>query len=286
MSAAGGDAPRPAALAAVWRRVRVSDLRADGALYWDLRVEGDDLPAGAPGQFSLLSPGADGASRGADPFLLRPLSLLDAGPGWQRFLFKVFGRGSAALAALTPGATLDLLGPLGHPFAPAASPALLLVGGGVGIPPLHMLSRRLAAAGAPHRVLFGFNTAADIPERLLAELAVAVQVSTLDGSAGRRGHPVAQLLDERADDPAPQQILACGPIPMLEALRRAARPQDRVLLSLEERMACGVGVCRGCVVPVRDGDDWRYATVCREGPVFEVGQLATAEALAEEVGHA
>ncbi len=273
----------PAPLAAAGCAARVADCRRDGALYWDLRLEAPDLPAGLPGQFSLLGPSAPGAW---DPLLPRPLSLLDAGAGWQRFLFKVVGRGTAALAALRPGEFVSLIGPLGRPFGglPAAGAAAagaqgaavsppVLVGGGVGIPPLHFLARRLAAADLPVRLLFGFNSAAEIPRALLAEFAAELRLCTLDGSAGERGNPVALLAATRGEGPL--AIKGCGPAPMLAALREALRPEDQLELSLEEHMACGVGVCRGCMVAVADGaGGWRYATVCREGPVFDARELA------------
>jgi dihydroorotate dehydrogenase electron transfer subunit len=263
--------PRPAPLVGAAVEARVVDCHLDGALYWDLRVEAAGLPAGEPGQFSLLAPAARGAW---DPLLPRPLSLLDAGAGWQRFLFKRVGRGTARLAALRAGDFLSLIGPLGHAFgALSAGSDGVLVGGGVGIPPLHFLARRLAAAGWPMRVLFGFNRAAEIPVALLAEFAAPIQLCTLDGSAGERGNPVALLAATRGEGPL--AIKGCGPAPMLAALREAARPGDALELSLEEHMACGVGVCRGCMVPVADGaGGWRYATVCREGPVFDAALLA------------
>ena len=282
--------PSPAPLAAASCEARVADCRRDGALYWDLRLEAPGLPAGQPGQFALLAP----ARRGTwDPLLPRPLSLLDAGEGWQRFLFKMVGRGTAALAALRPGEPVSLIGPLGRPFGglPAAGAATagaqgaaarppLLVGGGVGIPPLHFLARRLAAADLPVRLLFGFNSAAEIPRALLAEFAAELRLCTLDGTAGERGNPVALLAASRGEEPL--AIKGCGPAPMLAALRATARPDDELELSLEEHMACGVGVCRGCMVAVADGaGGWRYATVCREGPVFDAALLAGPAAGAE-----
>ncbi|MBM4117731.1 NAD-dependent dihydroorotate dehydrogenase B electron transfer subunit [bacterium] len=295
----GARTPSPTPLAAVWRRARVTRCAPDGALYWDLRVEAEGLPAGTPGQFSLLAPAAPGAW---DPLLPRPLSLLDAGAGWQRFLFKVVGRGTAQLAALRAGDRVGLLGPLGRAFGglerdAEAAGEIVLVGGGVGIPPLHFLARRLSAAGRPCRALFGFNREAEIPRALLAALDVAdaagtepatrpaAELCTLDGSAGVRGNPVARLVETLGDGPL--AIKACGPAPMLAALRAAARAGDALELSLEERMACGVGVCRGCVVPVVDGaGGWRYAAICREGPVFDAASLAaSAAAIALEPGH-
>lgn len=259
------------ALRAAWVEGRVARLALDGSLYWDLEVAVPDLPAAEPGQFAMLAPGTLAAPP-MDPLLPRPLSILQAGPGRLRFLFKVFGRGTQRLTELQPGEPLRVLAPLGRPFGVEASPHPFLVGGGVGIPPLHWLSRLLSGQGIAHRVVFGFNTAAEMPMALLSELEQAVEICTLDGSAGTAGNPVDYLRGEQGH--AHMRVQACGPTPMLEALKRAVRPGDLLELSLEERMACGVGICRGCVVPLKAGDDWRQATVCREGPVFDAAELA------------
>jgi len=152
-------------------------------------------------------------------------------------------------------------------------PPPILVGGGAGVPPLCFLSRRLSEEGIAHRTLFGFGTASDLPEGVLAELAVRPEIFTLDGSHGIRGNPVEALAGERAAG----RIQACGPKAMLDALATVRRPGEPMELSLEERMACGMGFCRGCVVPVKG----RYAAVCKEGPVFDAADLAGPEDVAE-----
>jgi dihydroorotate dehydrogenase electron transfer subunit len=258
-------------LKAVWQRASVASLSRDGCLYWRLRLEAPDLPEAAPGQFAMLGTQSAGLAN-PDPLLPRPISILGAGPGWQEFLFKVFGRGTSLISSLRPGDEISLLTPLGKTFSQEASPHPFLMGGGVGIPPLHWLSRELSEQAITHRVVFGFGTVAEIPETLLAELAQEPELCTLDGSRGFHGNPVDYLRGEQGH--ANMRVQACGPTPMLEALQGAVRPGDLLELSLEERMACGVGVCRGCVVPVKRGDDWAYATVCRQGPVFDAAELA------------
>ncbi len=253
-------------LRAAWRRGRVASITRDGSLYWRLCIEAEDLPESTPGQFAMLGRSA------SDPLLPRPISILGAGPGRLDFLFKVFGRGTALMSALRPGDSISLLTPLGKPFSLEASPHPFLMGGGVGIPPLHWLSRELSEQAITHRVVFGFGTESEIPNGLLAEMDQEPELCTLDGSRGFKGNPVDYLRGEQGH--AHMRVQACGPTPMLEALKGAVRVGDLLEISLEERMACGVGVCRGCVVPVKRGDDWAYATVCREGPVFDAADLA------------
>ncbi len=258
-------------LKAEWRWTSVHSLEGDGSQYWRLRLNADDLPEAQPGQFAMLGTHPSGLAA-PDPLLLRPISILSSGPGRQEFLFKVFGRGTALMRALKPGDSLGLLTPLGRPFSVEASPHPFLIGGGVGIPPLHWLSRILSEQAITHRVVFGFNNRHEIPFKLLEELHQEAEICTLDGSHGFHGNPVDYLRGEQGH--AHMRVQACGPTPMLEALKGAVRPGDLLELSLEERMACGVGVCRGCVTPVKRGDDWAYATVCREGPVFDAADLA------------
>jgi len=264
------------ALEAAWSEGRVAGCEPDGDLYHLLTAELEGAPPALPGQFYLLAPGRR-EDAPADPLLLRPMSALGTEPGHMRCLFKVCGRGTRALAELAARAPLRVLGPLGRPFTIAAEPAPLLVGGGVGIPPLHFLSRTLSAAGIGHRVVFGFGAAGEVPAGLLAELDAPVEICTLDGSAGFHGNPLELLATEPGRPPA--RVQACGPPGLLDALKNTCgNNEDLLELSLEERMACGVGVCRGCVLPVRDDDGgWHYATVCREGPVFAAESLCDGE---------
>lgn len=257
----------------------ILNLSRDGA-YHRMIVACEAGEPSRPGQFYMLGPGRL-EDPPLDPLLLRPFSVLAERPGELHFLIKVVGRVTGWMASSGAGTPLRMMGPLGRPFSETASPEPVLVGGGVGLPPIHFLSRRLSEAGIAHRVLLGFNSGEEFPSELVGELAVEAEICTVDGSLGHRGNPVERLAGERP----PARIQACGPGPMIEALRAAARGEDVLELSLEERMACGVGVCRSCVVPVREGDGWRYARVCREGPVFEADRLY-AGPLDEEDGHA
>ncbi len=262
-------------LSAAYAGGRVLSVRRDG-LYHHLSIDAPGLVISEPGAFFMIGLGEADAPP-VDPLLMRPMSVLDHEGGRLDILFKKVGRGTELLAAAEEGEAIRLLGPLGKTFTCAADPSPVLVGGGAGVPPLCFLSRRLSAEGIDHRVLFGFNTAADIPRAALSKLAVDAELFTMDGSAGEKGHPVAALEGERPDG----RIQACGPHAMLDALKKVRRSGEPMELSLEERMACGMGFCRGCVTPVKDGADWRYATVCRQGPVFDADQLAEVNAAGE-----
>lgn len=254
-------------LSAAYRSGRVRALKRDG-LYYHLSMEAPGLAPSEPGAFFMIGLG-EIESPAPDPLLMRPMSVLNHDGDFVDILFKVVGRGTELLAAAEPGDSLRLLGPLGRPFSRAAQPQPILVGGGAGVPPLCFLSRRLSAEGIAHRVLFGFNSADDVPDSALSKLSQEPEIFTLDGRRGQKGHPVAALAGDREAG----RIQACGPGPMLEALKKVRQPGEAMELSLEERMACGMGFCRGCVRPVATGDDWRYATVCREGPVFDADDL-------------
>ncbi|MDP6418383.1 MAG: dihydroorotate dehydrogenase electron transfer subunit [Candidatus Krumholzibacteria bacterium] len=246
-------------LRAVFLEAGVLSCKRDG-LYHQLLLENPGLPESGPGSFSMLRvPGDPSAS------LLRPMSLLDCG-GSLRFLFKPVGRMTRQMTLLKEGDSVQVFGPLGNSFR-ETSASSVLIAGGVGLPPIHFLSRRLSGSGLAHRMILGFNHAEEIPRDLLSELTVKPEICTLDGSEGFSGNPVECLLASRGDEALLLQ--ACGPLPMLKALAESAGEEDQVELSLEERMACGVGACRSCVVPVEIDGLRSQLTVCREGPVFE-----------------
>jgi dihydroorotate dehydrogenase electron transfer subunit len=236
-------------------------------LYATLTVRGDVMPS-EPGQFYMVR-----GDWGADPLLGRPLSILGDEPesGTLRFLLKVFGRGSRRLYGLEPGEKLFALGPLGRPFPrdPVANnrPGLL-VGGGVGVPPLVYLAQIFVKEGRPFRFLQGARTAQDLLclEELSA-LGVGPELATEDGSCGERG-PVTAPLQRHLEASSPV-VYACGPEGMLKAVAGLCRGRARCYLSLEARMGCGYGVCLGCVIPVKRGGAMVYERVCQEGPVFE-----------------
>jgi dihydroorotate dehydrogenase electron transfer subunit len=180
-------------------------------------------------------------------------------------LYKVTGRGTALLAAARPGERVRTVGPLGRGFAlPPAGERALLVGGGTGIASLFDLAARAAARG-PVEVLLGAKGAAELMAlEDFRALGVEPRLATEDGSAGRRGLVTELLAEALAAGPA--RVYACGPTGMMRrAAELAARAGRACVASLENRMACGFGVCLGCAVPRSEGG---YALVCRDGPVF------------------
>jgi NAD(P)H-flavin reductase len=209
---------------------------------------------------------AVGWGGGADerPFLPRAFSLLRARPGELEFMLEDVGPGTARLAALGAGDALHVLGPLGNGFAPAREGRRpILVGGGVGTAPLAILADALGSAAL---VLLGFRDAAHARG---AELIAGARVATDDGSHGHHGL-VTDLLRAELGADARAEVYACGPPPMLEAVRAlCADAGVPAQLALESGMACGFGACFGCVVPTRGG----YVRLCVDGPVVEAGEL-------------
>ncbi|MGH0034249.1 MAG: GNAT family N-acetyltransferase [Myxococcota bacterium] len=228
-----------------------------------------------PGQFVMLSAGACGEVVRTDPLLPRPMAVYreNAVPGGAEIeiLYKVSGRGTGLLAEARVGERLRLVGPLGRGFAPPRDgvPALL-VGGGTGIASLYGLAARSAARG-PVSVLLGGRSAGDLMGREdFAQLDLALEVSTEDGSDGRRGL-VTELLEEALGRTPQAVVYACGPTPMMRRCAEiAAAAGAPCQVSLENGMACGFGVCLGCAAPVSAGG---FALVCRDGPVFEAGDV-------------
>jgi len=250
---------------------RVLENASAGGASLRLRLEvGEGWPASEPGQFAMLSPGALPAAPRFDPLLPRPMAVFRREGAALEVLYKVTGRGTALLAAARPGERVRVVGPLGHGFPlPPPGARAVLVGGGTGIASLYDLAARAARRG-PVAALLGARRAGELmAEDAFRALGIEVRIATDDGSAGRRGLATDLLADALAEGPA--EVYACGPTPMMRAAAAlAAAAGRRCLLSLENRMACGFGVCLGCAVP-RAGEG--YALVCREGPVFEAAAL-------------
>lgn len=220
-----------------------------------------------PGQFVEIK-----ISGGPEaPFWRRPFSICRAQKARIELLIKPVGKGSAWLAQCAAGARLDLLGPLGNGFSTRAAGSALLVGGGFGVAPLFFLADRLRKQKRDVELFIGGRCREDL---LLREesrkLGAEVSCSTDDGSFGHNGR-VTELLQRRLEKMSGRVwIAACGPKPMLKAVAELARKKSiPAQLSLEERMACGLGVCNGCVVKA----DGRYQRVCQDGPVFQAGAL-------------
>ncbi|MBO4881223.1 MAG: dihydroorotate dehydrogenase electron transfer subunit [Firmicutes bacterium] len=224
---------------------------ADGI--WKMVLAGDGTAVTAPGQFINIK--LDGR------FLRRPISVHDADDTSITIIYKVLGRGTEDMTSYAPGKELDVLAGLGNGFDPTASEKPLLIGGGVGIPPLYLLAKKLIAAGRSVQVVLGFNAKEDafcIGE--FEALGCKVSVASLDGSLGVKGFVTDAL-------PSPDTydcFYTCGPLPMLRALDGAIPAGIPGQLSFEERMGCGFGACMGCTVPVKGG----YKRICKDGPVL------------------
>jgi dihydroorotate dehydrogenase electron transfer subunit len=267
VSWADGTPDRP--LAPFGRRRGVVLARASVGAYVVLAV---DDPAGLlyvpdPGQFYMLA-ATDrwGAGDGERPFLPRALSVLRADDGVLQFLLEDVGPGTRRLCELASADDVWLTGPLGAGFRPTGRTPVL-VGGGVGIAPLAILSDAVCASGTPGEApvtMLGFRDADHAEGGALLRDA---QLATDDGSVGHHGR-VTDLIEPFWEDGI--ELYACGPPPMLEAVRRLAAEHDvPAQLALESPMACGYGACYGCVVATRDG----YRRVCVDGPVFDAAEL-------------
>lgn len=230
------------------------------------------LPPAEAGQFVQLR-----VPSSLHSYLRVPISLhsVDAERGRIALLIQEVGEGSRWLATRQQGDRLDVLYPLGTGFRRPASPeaALLLVGGGCGMAPLYGLLEQLRHGATPHsgRIAFltGARTAADLlMQDELAALGAEVHACTEDGSAGEKGlvtvHPLLQAC-------AFDQVYTCGPTPMMKAVAAVAQAKGvPCQVSLENKMACGIGACLCCVTPDKDG---HHRCVCTEGPVFDAGTL-------------
>lgn len=224
---------------------------------WQLRLAGDTSAITAPGQFVNIQ--LDGY------FLRRPISVCDWDDEGLTLIFKVVGQGTGAMAALQPGAQLDLLCGLGNGFDPARCGARpLLIGGGLGAAPLYGLAKALCAQGAAPRVLLGFGSRGEaFYQEEFRALGIETALTTLDGSAGAKGLVTDALPKADSFD----TFCACGPLPMLKAVS-AALPGPG-FVSLEERMGCGFGACMGCSIETKSGS----RRVCKDGPVFAREEL-------------
>ena len=239
------------------RSFEIASNRAIAENVYELAMTGDTSAITAPGQFVNLR--LDGF------FLRRPISVCDWNGGWLLLVYKVLGKGTAALARCPAGSELDLLTGLGNGYDPAKSgDRPLLVGGGVGAPPLYGLAKRLIQQGKQPAAILGFNTGA---EAILADafenLGVPVTLCTADGSAGVGGFVTAGM--ERIKDYT--SLYTCGPEPMLKAVHAACQSDGQ--FSFEERMGCGFGACMGCSCKTKYGNK----RICKDGPVLEKDEI-------------
>lgn len=228
---------------------------------------GAALSPALPGQFVMLR-----GEWGRDPLLPRAFSILRLVDGGCEILGKAVGRGTHLLELALPGAPMTVLGPLGTPFPPPESGrADLLVAGGVGLAPLLWLAEKYGEGS--YHLIYGARTSADLV--LLDDIRAtgcALTITTEDGSVGTRGR-VTDALAPIAANSRSARVLTCGPNAMMRAVVDIARAHDlQCLVSVEGEMACGIGACLGCALPLTDGSR-PFAYACVDGPVFDAARV-------------
>lgn len=218
-------------------------------------LRGDVSAITAPGQFVNIQ--LDGL------YLRRPISVCDVSGDCLTIIYKVVGKGTAKLSQMQRG-SLDLLTGLGNGYdLSCAGDRPVLLGGGVGVPPMYLLAKRLLAEGKQVQVILGFNTQREVfYEKEFRELGAQVTVTTVDGSYGTQGFVTDALKDMDYT-----YFYTCGPEPMLKAVYRASQTSGQ--MSFEKRMGCGFGACMGCSCKTITG----YKRICKEGPVMRKEEI-------------
>ena len=228
----------------------IENYALTGSVY-RMELEGDTSAITNCGQFVDL--------RLPEKYLRRPISVCDYSDGRLTLIYKVVGSGTEIMSGLSAGTRLDVLTGLGNGYDTSRSGQTpLLVGGGVGVPPMYNLCKKLLSEGKRPQVVLGFNTAQEI---FLADefraLGVAVHIATADGSVGTKG-----FVTDVIKDLDYSYFYSCGPMPMFRAMEACLTTSGQY--SFEERMGCGFGACMGCTIQTKSG----YKRVCKDGPVF------------------
>lgn len=221
-----------------------------------------------PGQFVHIKIG-----QGTQFPLRRPLSIADydSFSGELTILYKIVGEGTRQLSSFLEGDYVNFMGPLGNGYSLSdVPPSVLLIGGGIGIPPLYLLGKKLREKGIEVKSILGFQSAEGAFYLKEFQQLGETLVVTDDGSLGERGR-VTDYVDYFLSDI--HRFYSCGPTPMLQAVTRVMGDIPGYI-SVEERMGCGIGACFACVCKVTDENDKKgYRKICVDGPVFEKGVL-------------
>ena len=249
------------------KAVVVSQKELTTGIY-DLTLK-TSLEISAPGQFISIY------TNDASKLLPRPISICDAGNGTLRMVYRVAGEGTKQFSKLKASDELDILGVLGNGFdiSVAKGKKVLVFGGGIGIPPMLGLCKTLKNEGIDVTAVLGYRNNDMFLKAEFDEVA-KVYVATEDGSVGTKGN----VLDAVKENGLSGDVLfSCGPMPMLRALKYFAQENNmKAYISLEERMACGVGACLGCVCKTTKKDEHSQvnnARICTDGPVFDAEEV-------------
>lgn len=246
--------------------------------YFEIILEAPKIAKAAlPGQFVMVR-----VSQGLYPFLRRPFSIAGKDFKTIKLLYKAVGTGTRMLSQISPREFLDITGPLGNGFNLEVKDNILLVAGGIGIAPLLFLIQELASLNPKNRqriwLLFGEETL-DLADYITNIYAVGenpylmlkhIDVITKDGSSGKKGLVTDLLLKKMIYEPFKfSQVYACGPNEMLKKVAEIVPGRIPCWVSVESRMACGLGACRGCAISTIHG----YKRVCKDGPIFEAREV-------------
>lgn len=259
---------------------KVLDNQSLGGGYFLTRLEASAIASSClPGQFVMA-----GSTDSSELLLRRPFSICLRGRGaggefaTVSLLYRVIGRGTAFLSRLSPGESAAILGPLGRGFSPPhAAETPVIVAGGVGIAAFPFFVEQLADSGRPPDLIYGGRTSEDLP--MLDYLRPRVRslvITTDDGSIGERALVTAPLERRLAAGKSADRLYVCGPHAMMKATAAiASRHRTPCEVAMETPMACGYGVCVGCVVEVHhfEGEYGRYRRACVEGPVFDASEI-------------
>jgi len=246
-----------------------------GERHFRMAIEAPPIASSVrPGQFVMVR-----VAPGRDPLLRRPLAVYSVRDQMVELLYRVVGQGTSLLAEVSPGETLSLLGPLGSPFQiPKPMKRAIVVAGGIGIASMTILLKALRGERVEATLYYGFKGKGEALEiERYRSLAAHTEISSEDGCIGRAGLVTDRITDGDREAPeiAADGWYACGPVPMMRVVAREAESRGVACqVSLEARMACGLGTCLGCAVQTT-GEGYRR--VCRDGPVFNASEIVWEE---------
>lgn len=252
---------------------RVLSQRKIAPMIYDMWIESDLAGHAVPGQFVCIYP------KDKSTLLPRPISVCEVKDDGTalRIVYRVVGRGTTEFSQYEKGDAIDVLGMLGNgfPIDKAAGKKVFLMGGGIGIPPMLQLAKALNAVTDRDmiQIILGYRDGKTFLKEDLEQYG-KVYVASEDGQAGTKGNVMDAVRENGLDA---EIIFACGPMPMLRAIKRYAESEKiQAYISLEERMACGVGACLGCVARTRETDhhsNVKNARICTDGPVFNAEEV-------------